>query len=98
MARSVSRIAVKLCFGLAVLWCGISQAQVTELAKHPGDVIKFEIKFDGPNADKVKTVTASLGMKNGPPKDQAGFNNGFGTAHPFQPSTPKTFVIEMTVP
>jgi hypothetical protein len=37
-------------------------------------------------------------MKVGPPKDQAGFNNGFGTSHAFTPSSPNTFIVEMTVP
>jgi len=82
-----------------LLALGFSQAQEARpLPRHPGDVIKYEIKFDGPNADRIKTVSASLGMKVGPPKDQAGFNNGFGTSHAFTPSSPNTFVVEMTVP
>jgi hypothetical protein len=76
----------------------LSQAQGAHaLPRHPGDVIKFEIKFDGPNADRIKTVNAGLGMRVGPPKDQAGFTNGFG-GRSNSPSSPNTFVVEMTVP
>ncbi|MFZ0773515.1 MAG: hypothetical protein WCA49_08560 [Candidatus Sulfotelmatobacter sp.] len=94
--------AKRMAFGLvlAVLF-GLSPAQAQEakpLPRHPGDVIKYEIKFDGPNADKIKTVSASLGMRVGPPKDQAGFNNGFGTQGSTRPSAPNTFIVEMTVP
>jgi hypothetical protein len=81
-----------------LLACSLSQAQDAKvLPKHPGDTIKFEVRFEGPNADKIKTVTASLNMRVAPPKDQAGFTNGFGTQHPFSASSPNTFIIEMTV-
>jgi hypothetical protein len=75
--------------------CG-QEAKVQPL--HPGDVIKFEIKFDGPNADKVKTVNAGLTTRMSPPKDQSGFSNGFGTQRQYPPTSPNTFVVEMTVP
>ncbi len=82
----------------AFLACSLSQAQEAKvLPKHPGDVIKYEIRFDGPNADRIKTVTAQM-ITNSIPKDQSGFTNGFGTAHLFNPSSPKTFDIEMTIP
>ena len=47
---------------LAVLLaCGLSQAQDARvLPKHPGDTIKFEVRFEGPNADKIKTIGAGL--------------------------------------
>ncbi len=67
------------------------------LPRHPGDVIKYEIRFDGPNADKIKTVSAQM-VTNSIPRDQSGFTNGFGTSHQFTPSSPKTFDIEMTIP
>jgi hypothetical protein len=77
---------------------GLSQAQEARpLPRHPGDVIKFEIKFDGPNAGKITTASASLNMRVGPPKDQAGFTNGFGSP-PTAPLSPDTFIVEMTVP
>jgi hypothetical protein len=84
---------------IVLLACNLSQAQgAKELARHPGDVVKFEIKFDGPNADKIKAVTANLSMRVGSPKDQAGFTNGFGTQRQVSPSSPNTFLVEMTVP
>jgi hypothetical protein len=86
-------------FAGTLLSLGIAHAQeAKELAKHPGDILKFEIVFEGPNADKIKTVGASLSMQVGPPKDQAGFTNGFGTERQFSPTSQKTFVVEITVP
>jgi hypothetical protein len=89
---------------LKLLICGlltfaIAQAQqAMPLARHPGDVIKYEIKFDGPNADRIKTVNAGLGIRGPIPKDQAGFSGGFGTNGPVGPSSPATFKVELTVP
>jgi hypothetical protein len=84
---------------VAFLGLGVMQAQEAKpLPRHPGDTIKFEVKFDGPNADRIKTVSAGLNMRVAAPKDQAGFTNGFGTSHPFTPSSPDTFIVEMTVP
>lgn len=78
---------------------GIANAQeANPLARHPGDVIRYEIKFDGLNADKIKTVTASMNTGVTPPKDQVGFVNGFGTSDPVSSSALKTFIVQMTVP
>jgi hypothetical protein len=82
----------------ALLSLGFLHAQVAApLARHPGDVVKYEIKFDGPNADRIKTVYARMNMGQ-PPKDQAGFTSQFNTPGQVQPSSPKTFLIEMKVP
>jgi len=78
----------------------LSQAQgPNPLPRHPGDVIKYEINFDGSNANTVKTVTASLNLNGSQPKDQTyGFVVNFGTPQPVSPSPTNTFVVEMTVP
>jgi hypothetical protein len=92
-----TRVLKFLIVGLLI--SALVQAQeAAPLARHPGDVIKYEIKFDGPNAEKLKTVQASMSTGQEPSKDQVGFSNNFGTEHPFQPISPKTFVIEMTIP
>ena len=83
---------------LVLLSLSFLQAQEKQQPKHPGDVIKFEITFDGKNANKIRTVDAVLGLRAGRPKDQADFADGFGTQHPFSPSSPNTFYVEMTVP
>jgi hypothetical protein len=85
---------------LAVLLaCGLSQAQDARvLPKHPGDTIKFEVRFEGPNADKIKTIGAGLNTRVGAPKDQSGFSTSFGTQQRISPSSPNTFRFELTIP
>lgn len=67
------------------------------LPRHPGDVIKYEIEFGGPNADKIKTVSARMNTDR-VPKDQSGFTTQINTSGEFKESSPKTFVIEMKIP
>jgi hypothetical protein len=82
-----------------LLSLGIASAQEAKtLPRHPGDVIKYEIKFDGPNADKMKSLLASMGLTTSVPKDQSGFASSFGTTGWISPSSPATFKVEMTVP
>jgi hypothetical protein len=90
----------------AVLWLtittilslGLSQAQeAAPLARHPGDVIKYRLVFDGPNADKITHVTAAMGVRGPTPKDQAGFDNVFAASNVL-PASPKTFELEIKVP
>jgi hypothetical protein len=98
MAISISRTKLGLVVA-ALLSLSFLQAQEAKvLARHPGDVIKYQVKFEGPNAERIKNVTASLNLRSAAPKDQAGFNSGFGTRGPVPPSSPKTFTVEMTVP
>jgi hypothetical protein len=61
-----------------LLSLGIAQAQqAAELAKHPGEVIKLEVKFDGPDGAKIITIYANLSTQTERPPDQAGFMNNF---------------------
>ena len=92
MAR-VLKVLVTCLLSLSVM-----QAQQAQpLARHPGDVIKYEIKFDGPNADRIKSVNAGLGLRTQIPKDQAGFAGGISENN-IQPSAPKTFELSFKVP
>jgi len=83
---------VKHTFGIALvvfLALGLSQAQEAKvLPKQPGDVIRFEIKFDGPNAARIKTVDAALRTNLVAPRDQTGFTTSFGTDRGYLPSAP----------
>jgi len=93
MAR-VLKFLIPCLLSLSVL-----QAQQAQpLARHPGDVIKYQIVFDGPNADRIKTVYAWMTAEQGAPKDQVGFTNQFNTLGQVQPSSPRTFIVEMKVP
>lgn len=88
-----------LCACAILLSLRIASAQIpTVLPVHPGDTLKFEIKFDGPGADKVKTVRLYLGLKDGRVlPDQPGFDAGFGTGNLPQVA-PDTFRPEIQVP
>jgi hypothetical protein len=95
----MSKIAtVVFCFAISTISCLLQGQEAQPLARHPGDVIKYEIKFNGRNADKIQQVTAGMSLRIGAPKDQAGFNQNFGTNGWIGPSSPTTFKIEMTVP
>ncbi len=87
----------KLLFPVLLSFSAVHAQEAKPLPRHPGDVIKYEIKFDGPNADKITRVYASLGSTQAIPKDQAGFAGGFNANSP-TPSSPKTFILEFTVP
>jgi hypothetical protein len=97
MEKRTMRTILKIVLVAATLLSLGNAQEAHPLPRHPGDVIKYRIVFDGPNADKIKTVTAQM-VTNSIPKDQAGFTNGFGTDRQFTPSSPKTFDIEMTIP
>jgi hypothetical protein len=88
----------KLTLVLVLLNLAAMQAQDAHpLPRHPGDVIKYEIKFDGPNADKITRVGGGLNITQQIPKDQAGFAGNVG-ATINAPSSPKTFILELKVP
>jgi hypothetical protein len=70
--------------------------EAKEKALSPGDVIKLEVKFDGPGADKITTVYASLQTRAEPPSDQAGYMTNF--PGDFKLISPGTFHAEFTVP
>ena len=74
----------------------LTAQEVTEF-KRPGDVIRLEIKFDGPDAPKVKTVSLYLGTNANPANNQAGFANLFQTGES-GPSSPNTFDVDAKIP
>jgi len=87
-----------LCILTTLLTLSCIQAQEAKvLARHPGDIIKFEIKFDGPNAEKITRVNGGLNLEGQIPNDQAGFVNSFG-GNSTTPSSPKSFDLQLKVP
>lgn len=82
----------------SLLSLGVLQAQEAKpLPRHPGDTVKFEIKFDGPDAPKVKTVNVVLRLRAAMPPDQSGFSGAFG-GDSVQASLPNTFRPEVKIP
>jgi hypothetical protein len=77
--------------------CCLQAQEAKPLPRHPGDVIKYEVKFDGPNADKMTLVLLSMNTGMAAPKDQVGFATSFGSGW-VQSSSPKTFIVEITIP
>ena len=96
-------ITMKSVFSLTLvvlLALSLSQAQeAKELARHPGDVLKFEVKFDGPDAAKVTSLEIYLSCSSAQPgANQAGFVNNFGGTKTFQAVSPRTFQPEIVIP
>jgi len=80
-----------------LLGLGIAQAQtVTELAHHPNDVLRFEIKFDGADAPKISQVTFLLQLKGAVPANQPGFSANQQSAWVSQ-SSPNSFQVELKI-
>jgi len=72
-------------------------AEATEFRK-PGDVIRFDIKFSGPDADKIRTASLYLGLAGGGAStDQPGFSQGFG-GPPSRQTAPRVFSVNAPVP
>lgn len=96
MAVSISKTKLGLVVA-ALLSLSFLQAQEARvLARHPGDAIKFEIKFDGPDAGKVTGVSLHFGLKGSAPADQVGFNEGLDGGSQTQ-SSPHTFIVEVKI-
>jgi hypothetical protein len=72
-------------------------SEVTEFRK-PGDALHFEVKFNGPDADKIRSVSIDFNVTgNKPTADQTGFQRSFG-GPTFTASSPRTFVVEAKIP
>jgi hypothetical protein len=94
MTKICSRtIAIAALLGGSLL----AAQKVTEF-KRPGDIIRLEIKFDGPDATKVKTVSIRLNATVGPPSDQSQFRTSFTSSKSFPPTSPNTFYADATIP
>jgi hypothetical protein len=76
----------------------VQAVEAKPLPRHPGDVIKYKIVFDGPNAEKIKTVFTWMTTNLAAPKDQVGFVNQFNVPGPVSESSSKTFTVEMKIP
>src|SRR5580698_7393685 len=90
---------VAFCFTIAIVLslCVARAQEAKPLPRHPGDTIKIEIKFGGPNADKFKSVDANFGLRGPLLKDQSGFRGGFGASVAVS-SPGDTFRLEMKIP
>jgi|ERR1700722_3121180 len=95
---AVSNRKIRLGIFVAVLLSfGTMQAQ-GPLPIHPGYTIKLKVKFDGPDASKIKNVSLYIGSKTGTlPHDQPNFTNGWRGGN-FPPVASATFEPELTIP
>jgi hypothetical protein len=62
----------------------------------PGNVLRFEVTFSGPDADKIKRMSLVVGLKGSAPPNQAGFNEGFGAQG--QLVSTHTFHVDIKIP
>ena len=80
-----------------LLACSLSQAKdAKELAIRPGDTLRFEVKFEGPDAGKITQITLFLRSKTGEPADQVGFGEVVQSP-PFKPLSLNTFQAEIKI-
>jgi hypothetical protein len=83
---------------LAVLSATVYAQKAKPATRHPGDVLKVQVKFDGPDAGKIKTVSLYLGYSGETiPADQKGFRTGFSGDNT-QATSPNTFQPSITIP
>jgi hypothetical protein len=93
----MGKSSLKFLIVVGLVSFAFGQSQEAEpLAWHPGEVIKFRITFDGPDADKITRVNGGLNLDGPVPKDQGGFDHGIG-ASTKAPSSPRTFDLELKV-
>ncbi|HUE04886.1 MAG TPA: hypothetical protein VMR62_35365 [Bryobacteraceae bacterium] len=94
MTNNLSRTIV-----IAALLGGslLAAQEVTEF-KQPGDIIRLEIKFDGPDAAKIKSISIQFGTNAAPSVDQGGFSTSFRSEKTFEPSAPNAFYADATIP
>jgi hypothetical protein len=84
---------------MAVIACSAASAQQVTDFRRPGDTIRLEVKFDGPDASKISTVLLSLNAVGSvPASDQVGFQTSFNNPSWAGPTSPHTFDIEVVIP
>jgi len=84
-------------FGAILLSFGVARAQeAQELPLHPHSIIKLELTFRGPGADRLTRVFAGMQTDAQTPPDQAGFMNNFPGE--FKLISPGVFDAEFTIP
>ena len=86
--------------GALLLSLSTAQSQDAKLQPHyPKEILKFEIKFEGADADKIKTVHLYFNCQDAhPAPDQSGFTNNFGGTGTFKLVSPGTFEVEEGIP
>jgi hypothetical protein len=81
-----------------LLGLGIADAQqAKELTLSGNDVLRVEVKFNGPNADKVTSVYLAIASTDPALPDQPGFGNGFNGSEA-KAVTPMIFKPEIKIP
>lgn len=65
--------------------------------REPGDVIRLEVSFDGPDAARIKTVAVYLRDLNGLSSDQQGFMTQFNS-NAVGPAHASTFDVSVQIP
>lgn len=97
MAISIKNVA-KLLATIVVSLNVLHAQELSEQPRHPGQVIKFEIKFEGADADKVKQVYIGLTLLGSVQPNQEGFKPNFNAGKWFTTTVPKVFQAEITIP
>jgi hypothetical protein len=95
----LSNVLRMQCAGVAIAMASTAFAQapeVTELPVHPGDTLRYEVKFDGVDADRIKRVQLSISTNAAIPTDQITFTNGLN-GDPVGPVAPDTFRPEIKI-
>src|ERR1035438_855702 len=95
VAKSIQGIIV---FAGVLLSLSVAKSQeATVLPVHPGDTLKYEVRFDGVDADKIKRVQIYITTNAGIPADQVTFSNGT-PGDPVAPVAPNTFRPDVRIP
>ena len=84
---------------IVVIACSAVSAQRVTDFRRPGDTIRVEVKFDGPDASNISTVLLSLNAVGSvPASNQAGFQTSFTNPGWSGPTSPHTFDLEVVIP
>ena len=85
---------------LALSFSFVHAQEIREQPKHPGETIKFEIKFDGKDADKVKKIMLHLSTNAPETAEQPSFTDNFndGDGWVLPSGDGKTFHAKITIP
>jgi uncharacterized protein YfaS (alpha-2-macroglobulin family) len=90
--NTIKKIAVTVA---VVLGLGVSAKAQTPIYR-PGDVIKVTVTFSGPDADRIKKISAEMQVPE-VSTDQAGFSNDL-QSQDSSPAGPHTFTVSLKVP
>ena len=75
----------------------IGQAYGQSVKRHPGDVLHYQVKFEGGDASKLTAASVHFQTRDQPPADQQLFNSQFG-GNCGAPVAPGTFECSVKIP